>query len=64
VKEPEVARLVYMLPWWNDEAEMRFWNVLDKKRLLGKMVTTGLVKGDIIHIHSYYTGTEDRFIRY
>ncbi|MEI7478435.1 MAG: DUF1967 domain-containing protein [bacterium] len=60
----EVTRLVYMIPWGNDEAEMRFWNVLDKKRILQKLVTAGMVKGDIIHVHSFYTGQEDRFIRY
>lgn len=64
MKEREVCRLVYMLPWGNDEAEMWFWNVLDKKRLLQKLITAGLVKGDIIHVHSFYEGTEDRFIRY
>jgi Domain of unknown function (DUF1967) len=64
MKEREVCRLVFMLPWGNDEAEMRFWNVLDKKRLLQKLITAGLVKGDIIHVHSFYEGTDDRFIRY
>lgn len=64
IKERELCRLVYMLPWGNDEAEMWFWNVLDKKRLLQKLITAGLVKGDIIHVHSFYEGTEDRFIRY
>ncbi len=64
IKEREVCRLVYMLPWWNDEAEMWFWNVLDKKRLLQKLISAGLVKGDIIHVQSFYSGVEDRFIRY
>ena len=40
VEEREICRLVYMLPWGNDEAEMRFWNVLDKKKLLQKLITT------------------------
>jgi hypothetical protein len=44
IKEREVARLTYMIPWGNDEAEMWFWNVLDKKKLLQKLITAGLVK--------------------
>ncbi len=64
IKEREVTRLTYMIPWGNDEAEMRFWNVLDKKKLLQKLITAWLVKWDIIHVYSYYNGVEDRFIRY
>jgi hypothetical protein len=64
IKEREVTRLTYMIPWGNDEAEMRFWNVLDKKKLLQKLITAWLVKWDIIHIYSYYNGVEDRFLRY
>jgi GTPase len=64
IKEREVARLTYMVPRWNDEAEMRYWNVLDKKKLLQKLVSAGLVKWDIIHVQSFYTWVEDRFIRY
>lgn len=64
IKEREVTRLTYMIPWGNDEAEMWFWNVLDKKKLLQKLITAWLVKWDIIHVHSYYNWVEDRFIRY
>lgn len=64
VNEPEVCRLTYMLPWGNDEAEMWFWNVLDKKRFLQKLLTAGLVKWDVLHIKSYYKGVDDRFIGY
>jgi GTPase len=62
--ERETCRLTFMIPWGNDEAEMWFWNVMDKKRLLQKLITAGLVKGDIIHVKSFYHGVEDRFIRY
>lgn len=64
IKEREVTRLTYMIPWWNDEAEMWFWNVLDKKKLLQKLITAWLVKWDIIHVHSFYAGMPDRYIRY
>lgn len=64
IKEREVTRLTYMIPWWNDEAEMRFWNVLDKKKLLQKLITAWLVKWDIVHVHSFYNWVEDRFLRY
>lgn len=64
INEPEVSRLTYMLPWWNDEAEMRFRWVLDKKRFLQKIISAWLVKGDIIHVKSYYEGVDDRYVRY
>jgi hypothetical protein len=43
---------------------MWFWNVLDKKKLLQKLITAGLVKWDIVHVHSFYNWVEDRFLRY
>lgn len=64
VDEAEVSRLTYMLPWWNDEAEMRFRWVLDKKRFLQKIISAWLVKGDIIHVKSYYEWVDDRYVRY
>jgi len=64
VEDAEFCRLAYMLPWGNDEAEMRFRNVMSKKRFVAKLETAGLVKGDIIKIKSLYSGVEDRYIRY
>ncbi|MBP6910356.1 DUF1967 domain-containing protein [Patescibacteria group bacterium] len=64
VADAEFCRLAYMLPWGNDEAELRFRNVMSKKRFVAKLETAGLVKGDIIKIKSLYNGLPDRFIRY
>lgn len=64
VADAEFCRLAYMLPWGNDEAELRFRNVMSKKRFVTKLETAGLVKGDIIKIKSLYNGLADRFIRY
>ncbi len=55
VEDAEFCRLAYMLPWGNDEAELRFWNVMAKKRFVTKLETAGLVKGDIIKIKSLYS---------
>lgn len=64
VADAEFCRLAFMLPWGNDEAELRFWNVMGKKRFVTKLETAGLVKGDIIKIKSLYNGVQDKYIRY
>lgn len=64
VADAEFCRLAYMLPWGNDEAELRFWNVMSKKRFVQKLESAGLVKGDIIKVTSLYDGVEDKYIRY
>ena len=64
VQDAEFCRLAYMLPWGNDEAEIRFRNVMGKQRFVQKLETAGVVKGDIIKITSLYEGRDDKYIRY
>ena len=64
VQDAEFCRLAYMLPWGNDEAEIRFRNVMGKKRFVQKLESAGIVKGDIIKITSLYEGKEDKYIKY
>lgn len=62
VYDNEVSRLVFTLPWWNDEAEYRFWNTLDRKWYMSSFEKHGIQKWDVIKIISVYEWIEDRYI--
>lgn len=64
IDDDEVARLAYMIPRWNDEAEIWFWNVLNKQWLMKKLAALWFMKWDILKIPSRYRGLEDRYVQY
>jgi hypothetical protein len=62
VYEPYMAYLTYVLPWWNDEAELRFWEEMEKKWILKWLQKYWVRKGDILKIKSPYSWYDDRYI--
>lgn len=64
VNDKAVAKLVYMLPWWNDEGEMRFRKTLDQMNILDTWHQQWIQKWDIIKIVSHYEGVDNRYILY
>lgn len=62
--DPEICRLVNILPWGNDQAEYRFWNVMLKKKYLSDFEKAKILHGDILKVMSYYSGVEDKYIMY
>ncbi len=64
VNDKVVAKLVYMLPWGNDEGEMRFWKTLDQMNILDTWNQQGIQKWDIIKIISHYEWVDNRYILY
>lgn len=62
--EPEICRLVNILPWGNAQAEYWFRNVMLKKKYLAQLSKVGVLTGDVLKIKSYYSGVEDRYIMY
>ena len=64
IREPEICRLVNILPWNNEQAEYRFWNVMTKKKYLDNFEKAGILHGDVLKIMSYYNGVDDRYIMY
>jgi hypothetical protein len=64
VTEPDLCRLVYTLPWGNDQAEHRFWNILIKEKKSPLLRKAGIVHGDVLKIVSDYAGEEDKYIMY
>lgn len=64
IRDPEICRLVNILPRSNEQAEHRFRNVMMKKKYLNEFAKHGVMHGDIMKIMSYYAGVEDRYIMY
>jgi len=62
VMDPYLTYLVYVLPWWNDEAEMRFWQELEKKWILKWLQSHWVRPGDILQIPDIYTGSGHKYI--
>jgi hypothetical protein len=63
VVDEEVARLVWMVPRWNDEWENRFRRVCEKNQFKSKMDKNWIRLWDIMRFESPYLWQEDRFIR-
>ncbi len=64
IRDPEICRLVNILPRWKDQAEHRFRNVMMKKRYLSDFEKVGMMHGDVMKIMSYYSGHDDKYIMY
>lgn len=64
IHDAEICKLVWMLPWWNEEAEQRFWWILNHKWVIQIFETKGLRKWDVLKIKSYYSNKDDRYILY
>jgi len=62
VSDPEICKLVWMLPRWNDEAENRFWTVLENRGYMHLLQKAWVAKWDVLKIISYYDGKEPRYI--
>lgn len=64
IRDPEICRLVNILPRGNAQAEYRFRNVMLKKKYLSDLEKVGVLHGDVLKIMSYYSGVDDRYIMY
>ena len=64
VKHPEMSYLTYVLPRGNDEAELWYRRVLEKKQILKQLERAGVKKGDVFLIKSPYVGKDDRRVRW
>jgi hypothetical protein len=64
IKNAEICRLVFITPWWNDEAEMWFWKQMDQKWYINLLEEFWARKWDVLKIKSYYVGQDDKYIMY
>ena len=62
VYDPYLTYLTFVLPWGNDEAELRFWEELEKKWILKWLQSYWVRKGDILKIISHYGNDSVRYI--
>ncbi len=64
IYDAELCKLVWMIPWGNEEAEQRFRWLLQHKGMIQIFESHGIRKGDVLKIKSYYTNKDDRYILY
>ncbi len=64
IRDPEICKLVRILPRGNGEAEQRFRNGLGHKGILELFEQHNIQKWDVLKIKSYYQGQDDRYIMY
>lgn len=64
IRDYELCKLVWIIPRWNQEAEQRFWNLLNNKGTIELFEQHNIQKWDILKIKSYYEGQDDRYILY
>ncbi len=62
VVHPQVGYLSYVVPWWNDQAELRYWRQLEKQWHLEWMWTVWAKKWHILKVISLYEGVNDKYI--
>jgi hypothetical protein len=64
IDDYEICKLVWILPWGNDEAEQWFWWILHHKWVTDIFEEYGIKKWDVLKIISHYPGKNDRYILY
>lgn len=64
IDDPELCKLVRIIPRGNQEAEQRFRNGLENKGIIELFEQHGIQKGDVLKIKSHYEGQDDRYIMY
>jgi Obg family GTPase CgtA len=64
ISHPEMSYLTYVLPRGNDEAELWYRRVLEKKQILKHLERAWVKKGDVFLIKSPYAGKDDRWVRW
>jgi GTP-binding protein len=58
----KLAYYTWILPWWNKEAEMFFFDVMNWEWISSWLENNGVMVGDILKVKSPYAGKEDRYI--
>lgn len=62
IDHPEIVYFSYILPWSNMEAEMWFWEYMNKKWVLKYLQRCGAKRGDVFFMDSPYHWYEERYI--
>lgn len=64
INNPEICKMVFTLPWGNDEWEVWFWKNMDEKGYIAEFDVNGIKKWDVLKIKSYYESEDDKYILY
>lgn len=60
----KLAYYTYIIPWWNKEAEMFFWDVMKAEGILKNFEKYWIMIWDIIKVKSPYNWVEDRYLEW
>lgn len=64
VYQPELSRLVYVLPWWNIQAELWFWKTIKKEHSLKWLRKHWVRHWDVVLVKWFYSGIQERYIEF
>ena len=64
IQNPEICRLVFIIPRGNEEAELWFRKQMSQKGFIELFEQFGIRKGDVLKVRSYYEGHDDKYIVY
>lgn len=62
IYHPQIAYFTFVLPWGNDEAEMRYRQMMWSQWYMKRLELQWVKKWDVLKIRSPYIWTEDRYI--
>lgn len=59
---PKLAYYTWVLPWWNKEAELFFFDLMKKEWISSWLEKNGVLVWDILKVKSPYSWQQDRYI--
>lgn len=60
----KLAYYTYIIPWWNKEAEMLFFEVMKSEWITKELESNWVMIWDIIKVKSPYAGVDDRYLEW
>lgn len=64
IDDPDFSRLSFQTPWWNEEAMLWFWKVIDREGFTKMFDRYKVLPWDILKVKSHYDWNDDRYIMY
>jgi len=64
VYNPKLAYYTWIIPWWNKEAEMFFYEVMNWEGISNWLEQNWVYPWDVIKVKSIYFGKEDRYLKW
>ena len=62
VYNPKLSYYTNIIPWWNDEAEIFFYEIMKTEWISAYLENNWVLPGDIIKVKSFYSPDSDKYI--